>query len=474
MSSAIYTDFLHSAVWFLAVAYLISGLDELVMTVAFLVWQGFRRLVLLPGNERLNIGMLKAKPEQRAAIMVPAWQEAAVIGRMVRFAIAEIDYADYTIFVGVYPNDPDTIAAVERVRSEHPDRVRIALVPNPGPTTKSDCLNAILRAARDWGRETGRDVDFYVLQDAEDYVPRYGLRLFNFLIPRKAIVQIPVFPLSCPWWALTQGHYMDEFAQLHLKDLRVREWLTGGVPSAGVGTAFSREAIAMAWEDRLDGAFRPHLLTEDYEISMQLLRRGARSAFFIGNLRDAEPGPAEFRLHALPGLPAVRGEFPAAFWASVRQKTRWTLGITLQGWESLGWYGDFWQRYILFRDRKPLVTNLMNVVAYSVLAAWLVPRAIAAWFFPEAAFPALLPQDPLLHVVVELNFLLLAVFLCVRFACTYIAYGPVHAAMSLPRVVWGNLVNFAATCRAVRQYVSARRKGIKNIPWEKTAHADTH
>jgi len=310
-----------------------------------------------------------------------------------------------------------------------------------------------------------------VLHDAEDYVPRYGLRLFNFLIPRKAIVQIPVFPLQSPWWALTEGHYMDEFARLHLMDLRVREWLTGGVPSAGVGTAFSREAIAIAWDDALDSAFRPHLLTEDYEISMQLLRRGAQSAFFIGNLPDAEPGPPEFRLHALPGLPAVRGEFPRSFWASVRQKTRWTLGITLQGWESLGWYGDVRQRYLLFRDRKPLVTNLMNVVAYSVLAIWLVPLAISTRLFPDAPFPMLLPQDPLLHALVELNFLLFAVFLCVRISCTYIAYGPLHAAMSVPRVVWGNFVNFAATVRAVRQYVSARRKGIKNIPWEKTAHA---
>lgn len=471
MDTALFTSIMHGAAWVLAIGYFVSGIDEMVMTVAFLVWRLYRRFVLLRGRQRLNLNLLQQKPEQTVAIMVPAWQEAAVIGRMLRYAVANISYEEYMFFVGVYPNDPDTLAVVETVIADHPQHVRVAMVANPGPTTKSDCLNSVMRDIRTWENETGRTVDIYVLQDAEDYVPRYGLKCFNFLIPQKAIVQIPVFPLAAPWWSMTEGHYMDEFAQLHVKDLRVREWLTGGVPSAGVGTAFSRSAMDMVWQDDVDGAFRAHLLTEDYEISMQLLRMGAPSAFFTGNIVGAEPEPDRFRLYALPGMPAVRGEFPHSFWAAVRQKTRWTLGITMQGWEDLGWYGGFWQRYILFRDRKPLFTNIANAFAYLFLVVWLVTWVLAETLFPELKGVSPFAGDLLLQKVMLVNLVLLASFLSVRAACTFMAYGPVHAVMSVPRVVWGNFVNFVATVRAMRQYFFARRQGIKHIPWEKTDHA---
>ena len=264
---------------------------------------------------------------------------------------------------------------------------------------------------------------------------------------------------------------MDEFAQLHVKDLRVREWLTGGVPSAGVGTAFSRGAMDLAWHDDVDGVFRAHLLTEDYEISMQLLRMGAPSAFFTGNVVGAEPEPLPFRLFALPGLPAVRGEFPHDFWPAVRQKTRWILGITLQGWESLGWYGNFWQRYILFRDRKPLFTNIANAIIYVFLLIWVIHWGLTETIAPQWKNVSLYPDGPVLDIVMKINLVLLASFMLVRGACTFMAYGPVAAIMSVPRVVWGNFVNFVATVRAVRQFWNARRQGVKNIPWEKTAHA---
>ena len=471
MAVPFYLDFMHGAVWVLAIGYLVSGLDEMVMTFAFIAWRLYRRFVLLRGRQRLNLALLNAKPEQSIAIMVPAWKEAAVIGGMLRYAIQNIDYERYTIFVGVYPNDPDTLAVVEAVKADHPDHIRIAMVSNPGPSTKSDCLNSVMRVIRQWEQETGIEIDIYVLHDAEDYVPRYGLKCFNFLIPQKAIVQIPVFPLKAPWWSLTEGHYMDEFAQLHVKDLRVREWLTGGVPSAGVGTAFSRGAMDMAWSDDADGAFRSHLLTEDYEISMQLLRLGAPSAFFTGNIFGAQPEPDQFRLYALPGMPAVRGEFPHDFWRSIRQKTRWILGIGLQGWESLGWYGNFWQRYILFRDRKPLFTNIANALVYLFLVMWLIHWVLTTTFFPQWRDVSLYPDGRALDIVMKINLVLLTSFMLVRAACTFLAYGPVAALMSAPRLVWGNLINFIATVRAINQFFTARRQGITHIPWEKTEHA---
>ena len=61
---------------------------------------------------------------------------------------------------------------------------------------------------------------------------------------RKDLIQVPVYPLMHRhWWNFTANHYADEFAELHGKDVIVREALVGQVPSAGVGTCFSRRAV---------------------------------------------------------------------------------------------------------------------------------------------------------------------------------------------------------------------------------------
>ncbi len=467
----IYINFIHASIWTIAVVFLLSGLDELLFDAAYLAWKVYYRFVLVRGKQRLQLSTLQNKAEQTVAIMVPAWHEESVIAAMLRNAIQTIDYQDYVIFVGVYPNDTGTCRALAPALAEHPDHVRMALVPHPGPTTKSDCLNAILREIRAWEKESGKETQIYVLHDAEDHVPRYGLKVFNYLMPRKAIVQLPVFPLNVPWYSFTEGHYLDEFAQVHVKDMRVREWLTGGVPSAGVGTGFSRDAIKLAWQEEIQGAFREDLLTEDYEIAMQLLRRGARSAFFDGIVRGGdEPAPA-LRLWRMPGVPAVRGAFPNQFWASVRQKTRWTLGITLQGWEDLGWQGSLWQKYLFFRDRKPIFTNIANVGAYFVAIAWMIPWLIDQYIFDATLLPPLYERGSTLHQLIALNIAILSIFMVVRALCTLQVFGPLHALMSFPRLVWANFINFVATVRALRQYFDARRRGTKRIPWEKTAHS---
>lgn len=77
------------------------------------------------------------------AIVVPAWDEAAVIGAMLRDLTARLDYPCFRVFVGTYPNDPATRAAVVAVGDP---RIAIIGVDRPGPTTKADCLNALWRA----------------------------------------------------------------------------------------------------------------------------------------------------------------------------------------------------------------------------------------------------------------------------------------------------------------------------------------
>src|SRR6185369_17909257 len=71
------------------------------------------------------------------AILVPAWDEAAVIASMLRATLRRLDHANYQIFVGHYRNDPATAAAIASVSDL---RVEIVVVDSDGPITKADCL----------------------------------------------------------------------------------------------------------------------------------------------------------------------------------------------------------------------------------------------------------------------------------------------------------------------------------------------
>ncbi len=76
--------------------------------------------------------------------MVPAWNETGVIGNMAELAATTLDYENYHIFVGTYPNDPDTQRDVDEVCARFPNVHKVVCASRP--TSKADCLNNVLDA----------------------------------------------------------------------------------------------------------------------------------------------------------------------------------------------------------------------------------------------------------------------------------------------------------------------------------------
>src|SRR3546814_5465370 len=90
-----------------------------------------------------------------------------------------------------------------------------------------------------------------VLHDAEDHVHPDELALYRRHLCDAAMVQIPVMPLIKRKERWVGGHYGDEFAEAHGKELAVRSRLGLPLPSAGVGCALTRRTLALlAIEDR--------------------------------------------------------------------------------------------------------------------------------------------------------------------------------------------------------------------------------
>jgi adsorption protein B len=431
---------LFAAIWFV-----VGGIDDLAVDIAF-AWHRLRSRWSRPAVRR-------GRPPGRIAVFVAAWDESAVIGRMLDTALRRWRYGSYRIYVGVYPNDRATIDAVAAV-ARRCNRIRLVIGPDPGPTTKAGCLNSLWRALlRDEAAE-GRQALAVVLHDAEDVVHAQELRVFAATLGQYEAVQLPVLPLRSVGSPLVSGHYLDEFSEAHAKQLPVRQALGAGLPLAGVGCAVRRDMIGRIAAARGGQPFDAASLTEDYELGLTIAAMGGRT--LLARVPEARGSRRPVAVHAF---------FPDSFDAAVRQKARWMTGIALAGWDRTGWgaagnIGDHWMR---MRDRRAILAMPVLAMAYLALVLWafsLAGHGIGGFAPP--------PVDPAVQGLVLVNIALLGWRVAVRSFFVWHAYGWREARWALPRMIVANIIALAAARRAALLYL---RLLAGTVPqWDKTAH----
>jgi adsorption protein B len=432
---------------FSGVGFLVFGINDLVVDLIFFARHLWRRATVYKRFKRAYAShYVFNKNPGFMAILVPAWDESAVIASMLKATLRCIDYDDYRIFVGHYRNDPATAAAIASVSDV---RVQAVQVGRDGPTTKADCLNHLYDALIAHEAATGRSAKAVVLHDAEDVVHRYELRIFDGLIGRAALIQLPVLPLvdrNSRWIA---GHYCDEFAEAHIKELVVREAVGAAIPLAGVGCAIARDALARLAAMQEGRPFAGRSMTEDYELGLRLGAMGLKTMFV--------------RIPALPserGAVASRGHFPATLGAAVRQKARWLGGIALAGWDRLGWTGGIGERWMRMRDRRGPLAAVLLLAAYTAALLW-----SQIWLAEALGAPIHVELDPTLVTLLTVNAWFLAWRILMRACFTGSAYGFAEGLRSIPRLVVGNVIAMLAAARAVSLHV-----GGGATHWDKTRH----
>jgi adsorption protein B len=170
---------------FAGAGFLLFGINDLVVDLIYFTRRLWRSITVYRRHRPAYASYWVFNREPGfIAILVPAWDEAAVIASMLKSALGRLDYDDYRIFVGHYRNDP-AIASVSD------PRIHAVQVEADGPTTKADCLNHLYDALIAHEIETERSAKAVVLHDAEDVVHRFELRIFDGLIDRAAVVQLP-------------------------------------------------------------------------------------------------------------------------------------------------------------------------------------------------------------------------------------------------------------------------------------------
>ena len=446
-----------------------SAIDDFLIDAYFYLFLGIRRKE--HGPQIVNRKYLCSPPQRHLAIMLPAWQESGVLKQSVSNIIRTIEYDHYHIFIGTYPNDRQTQAEAKYLaRNNH--RVHLVVTPRPGPTCKADCLNSIVRSIFDFESKASIVFAGFILQDAEDIVHELSLKTFNYYLNEYDLVQIPVFSLTRKWHELTASHYMDEFAEFQSKELRVREKLASLVPGAGVGTAYSRKAILAFYSK--NEVFRTNTLTEDYEFSIRLHKIGLKQIAASIMIEDdplyEHPEPQKrTRFFNIDKIICTREYFPSRFWAAVRQKTRWTIGISLQGWKNFQWRGNWRIRYLFWRDRKMIFFAQAIAAGFSALILFSALKGYHIFFLNDYQFAPLLAPNSWIWHLVYFNLFMTGIRIIQRYYWTYTIYGWAALPMLPVRYVWGALINYLAIARAIKIFIYHELKG-QPIGWDKTAH----
>jgi adsorption protein B len=437
---------------FAAFWFCLGLIDEFALDLTWL----WLRLTGRAKTRTLRPGFGKGPLTGPAAVLIPAFQESAVIGTTIRHMLAVWPQPGLRIYVGCYTNDAATLAAASAAAGDDP-RVRLVVHGAHGPTTKADCLNRLYDALCLDEARGGKRFFSVLLHDAEDMVHPAALEAIDTELTRHDFVQLPVRPEPQAMSRWIAGHYADEFAESHAKAMVVRDWLGAALPAAGVGAGLSRAALSRLAQNRAAegqaGPFSPEALTEDYELGLEL-SRSARGSRFL-RLRDADGA-----------LVATRSFFPGELAPAVRQKTRWVHGIAFQGWERMGWSARPVELWMALRDRRGPLTALVLAVAYLLLVVdgILIAAEFAGW---EGATPL----SPALRAMLMLSFLGFLWRGTMRALFTWREYGAAEGLRAVLRIPIGNIIAIMAGRRALVAYFRSLRTG--RVAWDKTAH-DLH
>ena len=441
--------FEHELMAFAAFWFCIGLLDEFAVDLAWF----WLRLTGRANTLRLPVGYGAEPLSGRAAVMIPAYQEAPVIGATIAHMLSVWPQQELVIYVGCYRNDAATLAAASLAATADP-RVRIVVHGANGPTTKADCLNRLYRALEVDEARSGRGYSSIILHDGEDMVHPAALQAIDAALVLRDFVQLPVRPEPQPRSRWIAGHYSDEFAESHGKGMVVRAALGAPLPAAGVGCGFSRAALGRLAELRRiegdAGPFAPECLTEDYELGLLLSQEGRGSAFL--RMRD-DAGT----------LVATGSFFPDKLGSAVRQKTRWIHGIAFQGWDRMGWSGKPVELWMALRDRRGPLTALVLAAAYLLL----VVDALLLGLHWSGV-------QPLQSLSLPLKIMLWASFggfiwrASMRFAFTAREYGLGEGLLSILRIPIANIITIMAGRRAAMAYFRSLRTG--QVVWDKTPH----
>ncbi|MCX7784173.1 MAG: glycosyltransferase [Meiothermus sp.] len=400
-----------SEVWFavlvlgILLGYALVFWDELVFDLAYLL--RFRRLK----NQSLTPEELEADRPQRLAVLLPTWQDAQIIGPMLRATLGYTNYSPLHLdfFVGVYPNDPQTLEAVEALSQEFVN-VHVVVCDRPGPLPKGQLLNFMYGYLGRFERNNRLQFEAVALHSADDIIHPYAFKLYSTLLRKYPAVQLPVRSLPSQgsfWKRWLETSYAGDSAEEQLRHLPLREHLGVFVPNASTGFAVRRELLPEMASDGHIFSNRPD--APDFDPALRLWRIGQPVHFHLQSIWRMDDHGQTHR-----EIVAVQQSF-GPHNAIGRNKTPWThgLGRRLLGL-LLGRPSYEEARVLQPRKHTPALLNLAHLMGLPTLV-----YALLAQFFgwPGANNPVAVGLLTLIGAILLFRW-------AMRYTAVHALYGP--------------------------------------------------
>lgn len=441
---------------------IIFSLDDVIWDLIYMYYSLSGKLK----EKKISVKNLEKVTPKLLAVVVAAYKEEDVLEQVIENLVRTQEYpmSLYHIFLGVYPNDPGTKEIALNLSKRYPNIHVITHVLN-GPSSKADNINNVIKNIFEYEKIKKFRFNGIIIHDSEDIVHPYEFMLENYLFETKEAIQIPVFPLQeMPKWSnffknMVTGTYADEFAENHFRTLNARNAMNAFVPSAGTGFALRRDVLDSFKDHNI---FPVGSLTEDFKLSLQLKEKGFDVYYPLEKVYRLNYKKEEKKEYI-----ATRSMFPKTFKAAVRQKTRWTYGITMQTFKMKDILKSknlsFKSKYSLFKDWKVKYTNLLIIPGYVVFIYFLLSLFLD--------IPTMYGKGTLSWYLMIFLTLLMVEKQILRFVAVKNVYGLKSAFISgftppiLPiRMVVGNFINFHATVKAWNMnFLANKKKNHKDI-----------
>ena len=190
-------------------------------------------------------------------------------------------------------------------------------------------------------------------------------------------------------------------------------------------------------------------ITEDYRLSLTLYEKGIQMYYVLEKIERYDSyGKVSW------DYIATRSMFPNTFKTAVKQKTRWTLGITMQSYRLKDLFKSnipFIGRYSLYRDQKAKISNMLSALGYPILIYFII-----SLFYPLIAIYPLYSPSWYLSLVVTVMMIERQVFRGIALYNIYgkrsVFYGVLFPPFLPIRIIWGNIINLVSTYKAYIQF----------------------
>ena len=449
----------------------ISAIDDLFIDITYWVYWLYRKNKMRH-YQSLTYSKLCSKPEEHIAIMIPCFDDTKIIESMLSHNCMDIDYENYKIFVGIYKNDVKTLKAVQNFANLN-NKVICCAHEAKSTANKVQNLNEIYKNILSYEELHNIKFSAFVSHDAVDLIHPVALKMYNYLVERKDIVQLPVFPMKVKDTCFTHWTYNDELAERNTKDLIVREVLGGFIPSAGSGTSFARRVMEILVEENKGYPF-----SIDFE-------NGLYDSCFIAGLKNLSQifvtkhiyqnqwrrraSGNKYYLKRLEVFISTSTLYPLNYRDAVKEKTKVILSRAFQKIRKIEGKRRGITRYEVMHDRKILITYFLNFLASILFIFWL---AYSHFDIKDPRFMSLdnlITEHKLIYGFLIFFFIAICQRLLQRMIAVYRVYNDLVAVLlSIPRAAYDNIINAHALFRAYMIFLFTKK--AKRLSWNKVNH----